>query len=69
MKGRCRWTPHNYNPADALTKLKGARMAPMMDLLKTGFYHLKVEAVHLEARAAEKASTGHVARRKRLRGG
>ena len=69
MKGRCRWTPRNYNPADALTKLKGAHMAPMMDLLKTGFYHLKVEAVHLEARAAEKASTGHVSRQKRLHGG
>ena len=58
-----------YNPADALTKLKGAHMAPMMDLLKTGFYHLKVEAVHLEARVAEEASTRHVARRKRLHGG
>eukprot|EP00973_Karenia_brevis_P049332 6843325-Karenia_brevis.AAC.1 len=24
LHGRCCWAPHNYNPADALTKLKGA---------------------------------------------
>ena len=23
MAGRCRWIPHNVNPADVLTKLKG----------------------------------------------
>eukprot|EP00973_Karenia_brevis_P088094 12215499-Karenia_brevis.AAC.1 len=35
MHGRCRWVPHNYNPADALTKLKGAHLAPLMELLRT----------------------------------
>eukprot|EP00973_Karenia_brevis_P064797 9000026-Karenia_brevis.AAC.1 len=31
MLGRCRWVPHNHNPADALTKLKGDHLAPLMD--------------------------------------
>eukprot|EP00973_Karenia_brevis_P008716 1178527-Karenia_brevis.AAC.1 len=35
MHGRCRWVPHNYNPADALTKCKGAHLAPLMELLRT----------------------------------
>ena len=26
MFGRCRWIPHNFNPADGLTKLKGANL-------------------------------------------
>ena len=47
MKGRSRWIPHNYNPADGLTKLKGAHLAPLLDLLKTGFYHLKTEELNL----------------------
>eukprot|EP00973_Karenia_brevis_P039632 5473545-Karenia_brevis.AAC.1 len=35
MHGRCCWVPHNHNPADALTKLKGAFLTPLMELLKT----------------------------------
>ncbi|CAJ1399663.1 unnamed protein product [Effrenium voratum] len=34
LSGRMRWIPHNFNPADALTKLK-AHMEPMMKLLKS----------------------------------
>ena len=37
LMGRCRWIPHNFNPADGLTKLQGAHLQPLMDLLKTGF--------------------------------
>ena len=48
MHGRPRWIPHNKNPADGLTKLKGAHMEPMMTLLKTGMYHLNVENAELE---------------------
>ena len=62
MKGRSRWVPHNFNPADALTKLKGAHMAPMMDLLKTGFYHLRTEEAQLKQRATEKSELGHTQR-------
>ena len=54
MKGRSRWIPHNYNSADGLTKLKGAHLAPMIDLLAAGFYHLKTEDAQLKERAAEK---------------
>jgi len=64
MNGRSRWIPHNFNPADALTKLKGAHMAPMMDLLKTGCYHLKTEEAQLKQRAAEKEKTGYAPRHK-----
>eukprot|EP00973_Karenia_brevis_P021922 3016124-Karenia_brevis.AAC.1 len=35
MHGRCHWVPHNYNSADALTKLKCAHLAPLMELLRT----------------------------------
>ena len=64
MKGRSRWIPHNFNPADGLTKLKGAHMAPLLDLLKTGMYHLKVEEAQLKERAAEKELLGHTKRSK-----
>ena len=62
--GRSRWVPHNYNPADGLTKLKGAHMAPLMDLMRTGMYHLKTEEAQLKQRASEKAELGHTARKK-----
>eukprot|EP00973_Karenia_brevis_P011649 1576508-Karenia_brevis.AAC.1 len=54
MHGRSRWVPHNYNPADALTKLKGAHLAPLMERLRTGMYHLKTEEAQLASRAEEK---------------
>jgi hypothetical protein len=37
MNGRSRWIPHNVNPSDGLTKLKGAHLAPLMELMRTGF--------------------------------
>ena len=64
MKGRSRWIPHNSNPSDALTKLKGAHMAPMMELLKTGFYHLKQEEAQLKERADQKEKLGAAPRLK-----
>ena len=60
--GRVRWTPHNFNPSDGLTKFRGAHMEPMMDLMKTGFYHLRTEDANLMSRAEEKENTGHVSR-------
>ena len=41
MNGRSRWVPLNFNPSDGLTKLKGAHMAPLIDLLQSGMYHLR----------------------------
>ena len=64
MKGRARWIPHNFNPSDGLTKIKGAHLAPLFELLKTGFYHLKMEETQLADRAKEKESTGRKARHK-----
>ena len=34
--GRARWTPHDKNPADALTKFKGAHQDPLISLIKYG---------------------------------
>ena len=64
MKGRSRWIPHNCNPADGLTKLKGAHLEPLLQLLKTGFYHLKTEEAQLKERAAAKEKDGRVQRLK-----
>ena len=64
MHGRSRWFPHNVNPSDGLTKLKGAHMQPLMDLLSSGCYHLKTEEVNLAERAAIKAEQGHAPRMK-----
>ena len=43
LLGRMRWIPHNRNPADALTKLTGAHMAPMMLLLKANEFMIEEE--------------------------
>ncbi len=39
-------------------------MAPLMDLLKTGFYHSKTEEAQLKQRADEKQQLGHTLRHK-----
>ena len=57
MNGRLRWIPHNKNPSDGLTKIKGAHMDPLMDLLRTGFYTLEVEEIELENRAQKSEGT------------
>ena len=61
---RCRLVPHNFNPTDALTKIKGAHLQPCLDLLSSGMYHLKTESANLAERAAEKEKTGKKARNK-----
>ena len=58
MNGRSRWVPHNFNPVDALTKLKGAHVQPLLDMLLSGFYHLKTEEAELKQRAEQKEQTG-----------
>ena len=59
MEGRVPWAPRNFNPAGGLTKLKDAHMVPLIDLLRTGFYHLRVEKSRLQDRAAEKEKVGY----------
>ena len=66
MRGRSRWIPHNANPSDALTKIIGAHVQPLMDLLKSGFYHLKTEEAELKERAEAKEKTGYAPPLKQL---
>ena len=63
INGRSRWVPHNKNPADALTKFKGAHMQPLIEMLKTGMYTLRGEREELETRANQKLQ-GSVPRHK-----
>ena len=48
VKGRIRWIPHNCNPADSLTKLDGAHMQPMMELLKRNTLRVEEETTVLQ---------------------
>ena len=43
LGGRIRWVPHNRNPADGLTKLLGAHMDPLLELLTTNSFQLEDE--------------------------
>ena len=52
--GRARWAPHNKNPADAMTKFKGAHMEPLLELLRSGMYVMRGEREKLESRAQQK---------------
>ena len=52
--GRARWVPHNFNPADAMTKIIGAHLEPLWQLLKTGMFTLKGEREELASRAEQK---------------
>ena len=61
--GRARWVPHNKNPADAMTKFKGAHMEPLLSLLRSGMYTMRGEREELETRAQQK-KTGTVPRNK-----
>ena len=48
LKARLRWVPHNYNPADSLTKLPHlAHMKPLYDLLEKGYMQITEEATEL----------------------
>ena len=60
---RPRWCPHNRNPADAMTKFKGAHSEPLFTLLRTGMYTLKGEKNELADRATLR-QTGTVPRHK-----
>ena len=62
--GRARWTPHDKNPADALTKFKGAHLEPLISLIKQGMYRLSPEQESLDERRQEKEAKGYNSRRK-----
>ena len=57
LGGRARWIPHDRNPADCLTKLRGNAEA-MLKLLRDGSYQLVAEEDEMAARAAYRDATG-----------
>ena len=59
-----RWLPHDKNPADALTKFRGAHAVPLMRLLTTGRFRLSSEDEELKKKAEAKAELGYVPRPK-----
>ena len=40
-RGRLRWVPHNRNPTDALTKVEGVHMEPLLNLLRSNTYQIE----------------------------
>jgi hypothetical protein len=64
LRGKGRWLPHDRNPADALTKFRGARALPLMTMLETGKFQLRAEKTELEDKAAAKKQLGYVPRPK-----
>ena len=44
LGGRVRWIPHNVNPSDALTKVDGAHVQPLIQLLRTNCFRLEAES-------------------------
>ena len=57
LGGKCRWVPHELNPADGLTKLKG-NVSTLMQLMRTAKYRLVDEKGELERRAQYREATG-----------
>ena len=53
-KCRIRWALHNRNPADAMTKHKGAHVEPLMQLIRSGMYTLRGEVEELQSRKDQK---------------
>ena len=43
LRGRIRWVLHNFNPADALTKVGNAHEEPMMNLLRSNTLTIEQE--------------------------
>jgi hypothetical protein len=62
MAAICRWVPHSVNPADALTKHRGAHMEPLMRLLKRGSLRIAPEQEALEKMSEEREKLGYTAR-------
>ena len=61
---RLKKIPGKSNPADALTKFKGAHLEPLINLIKYGKYRLSPEQESLDERRQEKEAKGYNSRRK-----
>ena len=47
-RSRVRWVPHNFNPADSLTKYPGAHLEPLVRLLKASTFKVTDEQQTLQ---------------------
>ena len=59
-----RWLPHDSNPADALTKFRGAHAAPLHRIISSGRCKLAAEEDELARKAEAKATLGYIPRPK-----
>jgi len=57
LGGNARWIPHDHNPADCLTKLKG-NVEPLLKLLRDGSYQLVAEQDEMAQRKHYRETTG-----------
>ena len=57
LGGRARWVPHDRNPADCLTKLKG-NVDSLLKLMRAGTYILVDEKAEMAERRAYRDATG-----------
>jgi hypothetical protein len=57
LGGKARWVPHEENPVDCMTKIKGNAVR-MLELLRTGKYRLTAEAAELEKRREYREQSG-----------
>jgi len=62
LDGIPRWVPHDKNPSDALTKVEGAHVQPLVQLLKTSMFQITPEKEELEVRSKQKEEKGYVPR-------
>ena len=64
IRCKSRWLPHDRNPADGLTKFRGAHIVPLLNLMKTGVFTLSPEKEELERKALAKEKLGYTPRPK-----
>ena len=57
LGGSARWVPHEENPVDCMTKLKG-NISRMLQLLKSGTFRLTAESEEMEKRKQYREATG-----------
>ena len=57
LGGQCRWFPHELNPTDGLTKLKG-NIQPLLHMMKTAKLRITGEKEEMERRKAYRLATG-----------
>ena len=62
LPAKLRWLPHDRNPCDPLTKVKGAHTLPLVSLLRTHRMQLQDEKAVLDHHAELKEEHGYLPR-------